>query len=131
MREGDDVQDIYWRKSTIPGQTVLRERARDARRRVEIVFDNRQPESLTENWTASYELRVREAASRGVAYLRRGDAVTLRTTSGDTLAVEHAAGADPLLRFLALIEPLPQSSLPPVPAAPPLLSRIPALGDVT
>ncbi len=132
LREGDDLHDIYWRKSTVPGQLVLRERARDAQRRIELYLDTARPSAPDDGaWAYHYELRIRELASQGVAYLKRGDTVLLRTTAGEEVRVDHSAGADPLLRFLALLEPLPAISLPP-PARRqrPSLTPAPAVGDV-
>src|SRR6185436_18682117 len=39
MRDGDDPRDIYWRKSTVSDQLVLRERARETRPDVDLVID--------------------------------------------------------------------------------------------
>lgn len=131
MRDGDDVHDIYWRKSTVPGQVVLRERAREARRCVELFLDTGTPTAFDEAWAHGFEQRIRDIASRGVAYLKRGDTVTLRTTSRPPLLIDRTAGADPLLRFLALVEPLPQISLTPPPREKRnRTSLAPALGDV-
>jgi uncharacterized protein (DUF58 family) len=114
MREGDDPRDIYWRKSTIANQFVLRERAREMRRDVayaiDAVFDGEAPE---DEWTARFERRIRDVASRAVAHLKRGDGVTVRTSSGERVRADSAVGADPILRFLALLEAIPTSALPP------------------
>lgn len=114
FREGDDPHDIYWRKSTTPGQLVIRERAQESRRRIDLVLDDAPDgEHPSDGWSQSFEQRIRDVASLTVAHLRRGDAVTLRTTTGDRVSADRSAGADPLLRFLALLEPLPRTpSLP-------------------
>ncbi len=114
MREGDDPRDIYWRKSTLEHQLVLRERAREMRRDVDYaidpVFDGTQPD---EEWNARFERRIRDVASRAVAHLKRADGVTVRTTTGERVRADPSVGADPILRFLALLEAVPLSSLPP------------------
>src|SRR4029079_860235 len=43
MRDGDDPRDIYWRKSTIGDQIIMRERARETRPDVELVIDVVRP----------------------------------------------------------------------------------------
>ena len=53
-----------------------------------------------------HERRVREIASRAVAHLKRGDGVTIRTNAGGAARADRTAGADPVLRYLALIEPV-------------------------
>ena len=114
MREGDDPRDIYWRKSTLVDQVVLRERARETRRDVEYWIDAIHPgPAPEEDWSARFERRIRDVASRAVAHLKRGDGVTLRTTSGERVRADPAAGADPVLRFLALLEAIPPRGTPP------------------
>ncbi len=45
-------------------------------------------------------------ASRAVAHLKRGDRVVLTTTAGGMTRADRTVGADPLLRYLALLEPV-------------------------
>jgi uncharacterized protein (DUF58 family) len=105
MREGDDPRDIYWRKSTIADQMVLRERAREARRDVTFAIESTYPGPVADDdWSARFERRIRDVASRAVAHLKRGDAVLVRTSAGERVRANAAVGADPVLRFLALLE---------------------------
>ncbi len=109
MREGDDPRDIYWRKSTMPSQLVLRERAKETRRDVEYIIDSVHPGDEAEDpWSDRFERRIRDVASRSVAHLKRGDAVSVRTTAGERTRASSAGGADPLLRFLALMQATPE-----------------------
>lgn len=122
MREGDDPRDIYWRKSTVPDQLVLRERARETRHNVEYALDVVRPNGASEDWDSRFERRIRDVASRAVAHLKRGDGVSVTTTRGERVIADPAVGADPLLRFLALVQAVPESSAPPEkPPARPLL----------
>ena len=106
MRQGDDPRDIYWRKSTITNQYVLLERARETRREVELVVDsNFSGEQPSEEWSNHFERRIRDVASQAVAHLKRGDRVTLHAKNGERARADGTLGADPLLRFLALLEP--------------------------
>lgn len=115
MREGDEVRDVYWRKST--SQMVVRERAQETEREVTLSLDNIPPNhDATSEWRAQFELRIRDVASRAVAHLLRGDQVTVTTTTDDRVRADRSVGADPLLRFLALIEPQ-NGVAPAVPAA--------------
>jgi uncharacterized protein (DUF58 family) len=125
MREGDDPRDIYWRKSTLASEMVLRERVREARRDVSYTIDSVYPgDAPTDESNSRLERRIRDVASRSVAHLKRGDNVTLQTTGGERVRSLAAAGADPVLRFLALLEPVSASKraradeqpVPPVPA---------------
>jgi uncharacterized protein (DUF58 family) len=114
MREGDDPRDIYWRKSTLSSDMVLRERVRETRRDVAYVIDSIHPgQQPSEDFNARFERRIRDVASRAVAHLKRGDNVTLRTSAGDRVRGTTATGADPVLRFLALVEATAEANLPP------------------
>jgi uncharacterized protein (DUF58 family) len=113
MREGDDPRDIYWRKSTLPDQRVLRERATETRRDVAFAIDSAHPgEAPDDDWSLRFERRIRDVASRAVAHLKRGDAVTVHASGGERVRANSSVGADPLLRFLALLEPRSESAKP-------------------
>jgi uncharacterized protein (DUF58 family) len=112
-RLGDDPRQIYWRKSAAAGALVLREHASEGAPDVEIEIDDVCPhlgkpldDDARKKWLEQFEARIREAASRAVAHLGRGDSLMLRTTSGTRLHGNPRLGSDPILRFLALLEPV-------------------------
>jgi uncharacterized protein (DUF58 family) len=111
MREGDDHRDIYWRKSTLGRQLVMRERARETSRHMNLVLDSQYSGAAPDAaWLDQFELRIREVASRAVAHIKRGDQVNVRSSAGESVAGNSTVGADPVLRFLALIEPAPKAA---------------------
>ena len=115
MREGDDPRDIYWRKSV--EQMIVRERAREVRRDVSYAIDSSHPGlAPDDDWSARFERRIRDVASRAVAHIKRGDGVTVRTRSGERVRATTAVGADPVLRFLALLEAKP-ATIPALPSS--------------
>jgi uncharacterized protein (DUF58 family) len=87
-------------------QLVLRDRVREARPDVELVLDVIRPGQPSAEFANGFERRVRELASRGVAHLKRGDSVVVRTSLGQRASASRSTGADPVLRFLALVEPV-------------------------
>jgi uncharacterized protein (DUF58 family) len=105
MRTGDDPRDVHWRKSAAAGRLVLRERARESRPDVTITLDALRPRGADDEWAAAFERRVREVASRAVAHLKRGDRVIVAATGVGSVRTDRSVGADPLLRYLALLEP--------------------------
>jgi uncharacterized protein (DUF58 family) len=121
MRDGDDPRDIYWRKCTIPGHLVLKERAREMRHEVELVIDNIRPppfvsddDEATVPGADQFERRIREVASYAVAHIKRGDRVTVSTTSQERVVSDKTRGIDPVLRFLALLMQVePGAPIPP------------------
>jgi uncharacterized protein (DUF58 family) len=112
MRQGEDPRDIHWRKTAAVGQHVMRERAREARPEVRLPLDVVKPREDKEDWELGFERRVRDVASRAVAHLKRGDTVTILTNAGGSVRADRTAGADPLLRYLALVQAVAASELP-------------------
>ncbi len=113
-RPGDDLRHVHWRKTAAVGQIVLREHAAEGAPDAELELDDRCPflDRPAENeerrrWHDQFEARVRDVASRAVAHLARGDALQLHTASGTRLPGNPRLGSDPILRFLALLEPSP------------------------
>lgn len=105
MREGDDYRDIYWRKSVGGRQWVVRERARESSRQVKLMIDSMYAESSpSEDWCTRFEDRIVEVASLAVAHIKRGDRVLVTTVAGESVVATQSVGADPLLRFLALLK---------------------------
>jgi uncharacterized protein (DUF58 family) len=111
-RPGDDTRQVHWRKSAAIGAIVLREHAAEGAPEIELELDDvsdllARPEQDDERkkWLEHFEVRLRDAASRAVAHLGRGDTIVLRTTSGTRIQGNPRLGSDPILRFLALLEP--------------------------
>jgi uncharacterized protein (DUF58 family) len=104
MRHGEDPRDIHWRKTAAVGQNVMRERAREALPDVRLPLDVMKPKDEKDDWDIAFERRIRDIASRAVAHLKRGDSVTVLTNVGGSVRADRTAGADPILRYLALVE---------------------------
>jgi len=111
-RPGDDTRQVHWRKSAAMGDLVLREHSAEGAPDVAIDLDDvsellPRPDTDEERkrWLDQFEIRLREAASRAVAHLGRGDTIMLRTSSGTRIEGNPRLGSDPILRFLALLEP--------------------------
>lgn len=105
LRHGEDPRDVHWKKSAAMGQLVMRERARESRPDVVLALDVTRADDAPDDWDQVFERRIREVASRAVAHLRRGDVVTIRTSHGERARADRSIGADPLLRYLALLGP--------------------------
>ena len=106
-RQGDDPRDIYWRKSTLQKHRVMRERGQEISPEVNLSLDVQSPIVPEADFPLRFERAVRDIASRAVAHVKRGDRVMVVTSTGSRVRVDRAAGIDPLLRFLALLEPSP------------------------
>jgi uncharacterized protein (DUF58 family) len=108
MRDGDDPHDIYWRKSTTTNQMVLLERARETRYEVRFAVNcvYGDAPAPSDAWLDQFERHIREVASRAVAHIKRGDLVLVFASPGRHARADRSVGADPVLRFLALLEPV-------------------------
>jgi uncharacterized protein (DUF58 family) len=106
LRDGEDPRDVHWRKSAAVGQLVMRERAREARPDVILPLEVIRPDDAKDDWFLVFERRIRDVASRAVAHIKRGDAVTIKTTAHEHVRGDRSTGADRVLRFLALVESL-------------------------
>ncbi len=105
-RTGEEVRNIYWRKSAAIGQLVLKERAAEAHPEVSIELEVVRPIGDQTEWIVAFEQRIRDVASRALAHIRRGDRVTVTTTARGRVEADRGQGVDPVLRFLALVEPV-------------------------
>jgi uncharacterized protein (DUF58 family) len=112
MRDGEDPRDVHWGKSAAVGQLVTRERARETRPDVTLKLDTLRPPGAGDDWNLAFERRIRDVASRAVAHIKRGDRVAIVTSSGHVVRADRTVGADPLLRYLALVEPTPSPAAP-------------------
>jgi uncharacterized protein (DUF58 family) len=110
LRDGEDPRDVHWRKSAAVGQLVMRERAREARPDITLPLDVIRPEDAKDDWFNAFERKIRDVASRALAHVKRADTVTIRTSMGDAVRGDRSTGADPLLRFLALVESVDTAS---------------------
>jgi uncharacterized protein (DUF58 family) len=110
LRDGEDPRDVHWRKSAAVGQLVMRERAREARPDITLPLDVIRPEDAKDDWFTAFERKIRDVASRALAHVKRADTDTIRTSVGDAVRGDRSTGADPLLRFLALVESVDTTS---------------------
>ncbi|MBL8716683.1 MAG: DUF58 domain-containing protein [Myxococcales bacterium] len=116
-RPGDDTRQVHWRKTAAAGHLVLREHTAEGAPEIEIELDDvcaalDRPEGDEERrrFLDGLETRIREVASRAVAHLARGDGVVIVTTGGTRIRGNPRLGSDPILRFLALLEPTTTST---------------------
>ncbi|MBC7171048.1 MAG: DUF58 domain-containing protein, partial [Polyangiaceae bacterium] len=112
-REHDDAREIHWRKSASAGALVVREREGEARSTITILLDNRRPSIESAGWEAELERAISEAASLADLAASSGIGVEVVTASGASPRVAPCAPLDPLLRFLALLEPASSVALAP------------------
>ncbi len=115
-QEGDEVRAIHWRRSAALDRLVLRERHDDAARRLTLVIDERRPAEADERWEARFEEALSLAAATAARALEAGSSVEAVARSGRSPLVLPGQPADPVWRFLALLEPVGSEGAPELPA---------------
>lgn len=112
-RGDDEARDIHWRRSASLGRLVSRERAADVDRSLTLVLDERPPAdaALRPAWDEGFERAISECASLAVAALAHGVSVVVRAEGSVSPRVDAGAVPDPVLRFLALLQPADRQPL--------------------
>lgn len=104
--DGDDARAIHWRRTASLGRVVVRERQRDAARRLTLLVDERRPDGASPAWDERFERLLSEAAGAAARALEEGAAVEAVARSGASPLVLPGQPADAIWRFLALLTPL-------------------------
>jgi len=120
-RDGDEARSIHWMRSAALDRLIVREHAREARARVTLLLDEAEPEhdddDARERWRDDLERAISRAASLADVALSRGTAVEVACRQGRSPLVLPGSSADPIWRFLALLEPVPSADAPSLPAS--------------
>ena len=91
---------------------MRRERARDVHPETALRLDVKRPKGAGEDFSAGFERRIREIASRAVAHIKRGDRVKLTVSSGEVVRADKSTGSDSILRYLALVDSVEEGAQP-------------------
>lgn len=104
-RDGDEARGIHWRRTASLGRVVVRERQRDAARRITLRVDERRPEEADPSWDERFERSLSHAATVAVRALEDGAGVEAVAQSSRSPLVLPGHAPDPIWRFLAQLEP--------------------------
>lgn len=106
---GDEARAIHWRRTAALGKTVVRDRQRDAARRITLLVDELRPAGADERWDAAYEAMLSRVATAVGQALDRGAAVEVVARTGRSPWVLPGRSPDPAWRFLALLDPVDEA----------------------
>jgi uncharacterized protein (DUF58 family) len=115
-QDGDEVRAIHWRRSAALDRLVVRERHHDSARRMTLVIDERRPVDADAAWEERFERAISLAAATAARALEEGSAVEAVARSGSSPLVLPGQPADPVWRFLALLEAVPEAEARELPA---------------
>lgn len=111
-RPEDGLRRIHWRTSARTGRLMTRLDEPESERTVVLAFETRAGEHRADTFESTMQI----VASLGIALLRAGWDIRIVTSVGERRAPRGAWEVSSLLRFLALAEPVPTGTAPPLPA---------------
>jgi uncharacterized protein (DUF58 family) len=106
-RSGDEARIIHWARTASLGKVVVRERHQDAVARLVLEVDGAHRADSGTPADEAFEQALRVAGSQTVRALAQGTAVEVRAGARRSPVVRPGAAPDPILEFLALLEPAP------------------------
>jgi uncharacterized protein (DUF58 family) len=104
---GDEARSIHWMRSASLGRLLVRERERDSSSQLSITLDNARPARPSADWDNQFEVAISRAAGLAMRGGARGVAVEVLCRGSRSALLPPGAPADPVLRFLALLQPVP------------------------
>lgn len=113
-QDGDEARAIHWTRSATLGRLVVHEKHRDASSHLAIVLDNKKPTGVPAAWDEAFERAISRVAALAVTAHGRDFSVEVVCRGSRSAVLMPGAGADPILRFLALLEPVPEENAPPI-----------------
>ncbi len=84
-RDGDEARSIHWRRTASLGRVVVRERLRDASKRLTLLVDERRADDRA--WEARFEHAISSAAATAARALDEGLAVEAVSRTGSSRLV--------------------------------------------
>jgi uncharacterized protein (DUF58 family) len=109
---GDAARSIHWRRTATLGRVVVFEMHSDSSARVTIVLDNARPARADGRWDHGFELAISRAAALAVSCVGRELAVEVLCRGQRSPLVMAGTPTDPILRFLALLQPVAEERAP-------------------
>lgn len=132
---GDEARDVHWRRTAALGRLVVREHERDSNSHLTILLDNARPTHIDAAAEAAWEARFEHLVSRAATLATHAAAAQMTTevvTRGARSPVALAGSpVDPVLRFLALIEPVAEAQAPPLGNISPRVMQVSLRVDAT
>jgi len=114
-QDGDEARMIHWRRSAAIGRMVVIERQTDSSTHLSVLLDNARPGDADASWPERFEHTISTAATLALDGLGRGFAVEILCRGSRSPLVMAGANAEPMLRFLALLEAVPSADAPAFP----------------
>jgi uncharacterized protein (DUF58 family) len=116
-RAGDAARSIHWRRTAALGRVMVYEKHSDSSTHLTIVLDNARPKDADARWDAAFERAISRAAAIAVANVGRDLSAEVLCRGQRSPVVMPGSQADPILRFLALLQSVPAERAPSFAAA--------------
>lgn len=105
-RNGDEARTIHWLRSAALASLMVREHERNASSHTTITLDNLKPAGAGDEWDVAFETAISRVATIAVISVARGTAVEVVVRGARSPMVPAGASVHPILRFLALLQPV-------------------------
>jgi uncharacterized protein (DUF58 family) len=106
---GDGARAIHWRRTAALGRLMVFEKHSDSSSHLTVVLDNARPDDADARWEEAFERAISRAAAIAVAAAGRELSVEVVCRGQSSPLVLPGAPADPVLRFLALLQSVPHA----------------------
>ena len=113
---GDAARSIHWRRTAALGRVVVFEMHSDSSARVTIVLDNVRPAAAGAAWDEGFERAISRAAALCVSCVGHELGVEVVCRGQRSPLVLAGSPTDPMLRFLALLQPVAAERAPTIAA---------------
>jgi uncharacterized protein (DUF58 family) len=110
---GDAARSIHWKRTAALGRVMSYERHSDASTHLAIVLDNARPKGAGAAWDEAFEQAISRAAAIAVGNVSRDLSAEVLCRGQRSALLTAGSPADPILRFLALLESVPAEQAPP------------------
>ena len=110
---GDAARAIHWRRTAALGKLVVFERHDDETSHVTVLLDNARPAHADARWDAAFERAISRTAAVTLAAASRELRLEVICRGSRSPQLLPGGSADPVLRFLALLEAVPVESAAP------------------
>lgn len=113
---GDEERDVHWRRTASLGRLVVREHERDHSAMLSILLDNARPTATAAQpaWDERFEHLISRAATLASHAASQQISVEVVTRGSRSPLAQAGMQVDPVLRFLALLEPVAAEDAPPM-----------------
>jgi uncharacterized protein (DUF58 family) len=109
---GDAARSIHWRRTAALGEVMVYEKHVDASTHLTLMLDNARPQDAGAEWDVAFERAISRAAAIVLNSTGRDASAEVVCRGQRSPIIAAGSDADPILRFLALLQSVPAQGAP-------------------